>query len=78
MPLPPLLAAARALPLQVLARGSSLGWTCSSNNCSSFPLGFVGQVGCVGEVWEGQGAESWRTGSGEGWKSGLTWSIQGQ
>lgn len=33
--------------LTVLARGSSLGWACSSSNCSSFPLGFVGQAAIV-------------------------------
>lgn len=30
---------------QIWAQGSSLGWACSSTNCSVFPLGFIGQVG---------------------------------
>ncbi|GAB4817361.1 hypothetical protein N2152v2_004407 [Parachlorella kessleri] len=33
--------------LSILSRGSSLGWSCSSSNCSAFPLGFVGQAAIV-------------------------------
>lgn len=38
--------AAPAPPLQ----GSSFGWQCSSSNCYSVPLGFIGQAAIIAAI----------------------------